>query len=109
MLRMSRLASTSRPSETYEVRHHYLGANDTDKFQDAIRLLNSRRRQRRPKTLPVSDVATYQMPGNPTFKGIPSLANMKQWLYLLGYSVIELLSISSIKQPDGNRMFTLKA
>ncbi|OQE70058.1 hypothetical protein PENNAL_c0125G10146 [Penicillium nalgiovense] len=57
-------------------------------YENALRLLETRRRKARPKTPAASatpqDFATPS--GNPTVKGVPSLVGMKEWLQALGHS-----------------------
>lgn len=54
-------------------------------IQNALRLLETRRRKTRPKTPAVLDAPTPNRTGN--MRGIPSLAGMKEWLRALGHSV----------------------
>ena len=56
-------------------------------LQEAMKLLNGRRRQARPDTAPSRVAGTNKMPEAPTFKGTPNLFNMKIWLHALGHSV----------------------
>ena len=58
-----------------------------DSLQDAINLLHRQRRQRRPETLQEPNGEIGKLPHNPSFKGTPSLFDMKGWLDLIGYSV----------------------
>ena len=55
--------------------------------QDAINLLDSRRRDVRPIATPEVAEGLKAMPMNSTFKGKPSLSGMKDWLASLGHSV----------------------
>ncbi|KAJ5594687.1 folylpolyglutamate synthase, partial [Penicillium hispanicum] len=57
-------------------------------LQNALRLLETRRRKARPTTpaLPSTPQDSATPSGNPTVKGIPSLAGMKEWLQALGHS-----------------------
>ena len=59
--------------------------------QDAISLLDSRRRKARPTLSPNKNLNLEMMPvsqANPRFRGAPSLTGMKNWLRQLGHSVI---------------------
>ncbi|KAL8816175.1 MAG: hypothetical protein Q9191_008375, partial [Dirinaria sp. TL-2023a] len=56
------------------------------RYEDAVNLLNSQRRQLRPQTGPGPNARMEAMPQNPTFKGTPSLYNMKHWLHCVGHS-----------------------
>ena len=88
MHRMSKSVSCSRGSKRYEVRPIFMTVCiRTDMRQDAINLLNSRRRQARPQALSKPVEGTNRMPETPTFKGTPSIFNMKAWLHSLGHSV----------------------
>lgn len=55
--------------------------------QDALSLLESRRRRARPRTNP--SVQAEKSPANvtPTVRGIPCLHGMSEWLQTLGHSV----------------------
>lgn len=55
--------------------------------QDALNLLDSRRRDVRPISKPKATEGLKAMPLNSTFKGKPSLSGMKDWLASLGHSV----------------------
>ena len=59
-----------------------------DRVQDAVNLLNSRRRDARPVTVPEEAQGLQSMPKNSTFTGKPSLSGMKAWLTSLGHSVL---------------------
>ncbi|KAJ5537512.1 hypothetical protein N7494_006991 [Penicillium frequentans] len=57
-------------------------------YENALRLLESRRRKARPKT-PATPATTqnHAIPsGTPTVKGVPSLVGMREWLEALGHS-----------------------
>ena len=89
---MSGRALCSRSLETYEVAclFQYAAAALNSK-QDVLNLLNSRRRQNRPRTAPQMESGPTKLPDTPTFKGLPSLFNMKDWLQCLGYQVFDLI------------------
>lgn len=59
--------------------------------QNALRLLETRRRKARPKNvpgvegMPLTGISSTH--AAPTFCGTPSLLGMSQWLQLLGHSV----------------------
>lgn len=57
--------------------------------QNALRLLDSRRRNTRPKTPAISATSqdTALPDGGQTMRGLPSLVGMKDWLRNLGHSV----------------------
>lgn len=59
-------------------------------MQNALKLLETRRRRARPKT-PAVPPSTLQdaaaSGGTQSVKGIPSLVGMKEWLQRLGHSV----------------------
>lgn len=57
-------------------------------MQNALKLLESRRRNARPKTLATPTTQESMTPsGIPTVRGTPSLVGMKEWLQALGHSV----------------------
>lgn len=74
-------------------------AFDLTKIQNALRLLETRRRKARPKTPAASatpqDFATPS--GNPTVKGVPSLVGMKEWLQVLGHSVRMISNLAAFQ------------
>lgn len=110
MFGTDKIMSFGKGFERYEVRNPSIAKPQTlTNCQDAISLLNGRRRQLRPQAVPAFDKGTNKMPENPSFKGTPSLLNMKQWLYCLGHSVTRLSSKSLVKYVNRNRISTLKA
>ncbi|RJE22826.1 hypothetical protein PHISCL_04845 [Aspergillus sclerotialis] len=60
-------------------------------YENALRLLETRRRQARPKTpaSPATSQGIAPPSGNLTVKGVPSLLGMKEWLQALGHSLQE--------------------
>lgn len=75
-------------SRQYEVRMEtQREACKVDRLQDAINLLNSRRRDVRPKSIPEVAEDLPKMPAMSSFTGKPSLSGMKAWLSSLGHSV----------------------
>ena len=73
---------------------HYEARSDVQRLlrrinelQDAINLLKSRRRTRRPQSKPEVAEGLEAMPEQRRFRGKPSLSGMKAWLTSLGHSV----------------------
>ncbi|RAK93004.1 folylpolyglutamate synthase [Aspergillus costaricaensis CBS 115574] len=64
--------------------------------QDALSLLESRRRRARPRTYP--SVQTEQIPAKvtPTVRGIPCLYGMSEWLQTLGHSETDISRLNII-------------
>lgn len=58
---------------------------DTHILQNALKLLETRRRKARPKN--ASGLDGILSDAAPTFRRMPSLIGMRQWLQLLGHSV----------------------
>ncbi|OQD86758.1 hypothetical protein PENANT_c007G05477 [Penicillium antarcticum] len=67
-------------------------------YENALKLLATRRRKTRPKTPALSrtnqDAAIPS--DNPTVRGIPSLVGMKEWLQVLGHSESDVNAINII-------------
>ncbi|EED19825.1 tetrahydrofolylpolyglutamate synthase, putative [Talaromyces stipitatus ATCC 10500] len=66
-------------------------------YENALKLLESRRRTARPKTPAAlnAGVAT-PAPSSQTLRGIPSLAGMKEWLEALGHSTNDINDLNII-------------
>lgn len=64
-------------------------AIDLTNSQNALKILESRRRKARPKLLAKhsSALGSATPSGEITVKGVPSLVGMKEWLHALGHSV----------------------
>ena len=61
-----------------------------DAFQNAINIINSRQRQKRPDRAAEQINRKQIVPstnGNPKFKGTPSITGMAEWLEILGHDV----------------------
>ena len=72
----------------YEVTHFLIPQSIiADVLQNALRLLDSRRRKMRPKEAPAFEDIHPNGGAAPTFRGTPSLVGMRQWLEFLGHSV----------------------
>ncbi|KAF2020342.1 folylpolyglutamate synthase [Aaosphaeria arxii CBS 175.79] len=71
-------------------------------YENAIRILQSRRRLKRPSVRLGSDIrglTLTQIPdtlGNPNLMGTPSIVGTKQWLHQLGYSTTDVDRINII-------------
>ncbi|TGZ78639.1 putative tetrahydrofolylpolyglutamate synthase [Ascodesmis nigricans] len=70
-------------------------------YENALRLLDSRRRKGRPKEIAGSGgvPSISEAPGvtgTPNLRGIPSLVGMHEWLYLLGHSNNDVNNINII-------------
>ncbi|KAJ5312639.1 hypothetical protein N7508_003469 [Penicillium antarcticum] len=82
-------------------------------YENALKLLATRRRKTRPKTPALSrtnqDAAIPS--DNPTVRGIPSLVGMKEWLQVLGHSesdvnAINIIHITGTKGKGSTCAFT---
>ncbi len=62
-----------------------------DEGQDALNLLNSRRRDVRPNSIAEEVEGSEVMPKRPSFRGKPSLLGMRTWLNCIGHSVLPLI------------------
>ncbi|KAJ5757555.1 uncharacterized protein N7511_006249 [Penicillium nucicola] len=67
-------------------------------YENALKLLATRRRKARPKTPALSRInQDAAIPGDtPTVRGIPSLVGMKEWLQILGHSESDVSDINII-------------
>ena len=72
---------------TYEVALIIIDLAQANPSQDAVKLLNSRRRDVRPISRSNATSGLLPMPHASVFKGKPSLSGMKMWLGQLGHSV----------------------
>ncbi|KAJ5535390.1 folylpolyglutamate synthase [Penicillium freii] len=82
-------------------------------YENALKLLATRRRKARPKTPALSPTLqdTGIPNGNQTVRGIPSLVGMKEWLQILGHSEsdvnnLNIVHISGTKGKGSTCAFT---
>ncbi|KAJ5899211.1 folylpolyglutamate synthase [Penicillium taxi] len=81
-------------------------------YENALKLLETRRRKARPTKLPVSITSQDIAPsGAPTVKGVSSLFGMKEWLQALGHSEndvdnLNIIHVSGTKGKGSTCAFT---
>ena len=76
-------------SKNYEVSRPFVGHGpSTDSLQSAIRLLQGRRRPKRPDNAADPGAAPATLPnGQPSFRGLPPIHGMHNWLEQIGQPV----------------------
>ncbi|KAM6524729.1 Folylpolyglutamate synthetase, variant 2 [Fusarium falciforme] len=91
---MERDVALPPTNRDYKVNQAALYQTTSNPDQNAIAILNTRRRPKRPSARPDDTVPVLggipSKDENPDLRGTPSLAGMKEWLHLIGHSAADI-------------------